>query len=297
MPSHGIAKLAGPSVFQRFYGQCAPQMKQMRLREKADPKPPGVWTRMGDRLRLLSLAPWLTLRDLSTFGAPLRLTKMLERRGLLDPQRSRRKVERFTRRMGQKRMLDMHMRMWRNSYKQNLAEGHMLHVYDYLVRVPLVIRWPERLPEGAVHQRMVRQPDIMPTLLDLLGVEPERLGDIDGRSFRPLLEDAEWSPPPAYLSITGIPLDLELRGVRTEAYKYTYGPENPELPEELYDLRSDPDETRNLAGGERARCTELRALAESLLPGASAPDFEPMTLEADDQARVERHLQELGYIE
>jgi len=44
------------------------------------------------------------------------------------------------------------------------------------------------------------------------------------------------------------PADLEIHGVRTEQHKYTFGPQNDELPQELYDLQADPGETRNLAG-------------------------------------------------
>jgi arylsulfatase A-like enzyme len=191
----------------------------------------------------------------------------------------------------------MHMRMWINSYKRNLEDGHMLHVYDFLVRVPLIVRWPRVLPAGAVHHRMVRQPDILPTVLDLLGIDPERIGDIDGRSFKPLIEGAAWQPPPAFLSVSGLPADLEIRGVRTEEYKYTYGPENPELPEELYDLRTDPGETQNLAATEPKRCAELRGLTDGLLPLDGREHVEMMTMTADEQQIIERRLQALGYIE
>ncbi len=292
-----IAKWAGPSVLQQLYGQCTPMMRQVRLRDHKDRLKYTWWTRLRDRLRLVRLLPMVYIHDLLSLGKPLKLTEMLKRRGLLNADRSKGKVERFVQGMGDEQLLDMHMRMWINSYKQNREDGHIIHVYDYLVKIPLVIRWRDHLPAGRVHDRMVRQPDILPTVLDLLGINGEAIGDIDGRSFRPLITGGSWEPRPAYLSLTGAPADLELRGVRTEEYKYTYGPENPDMPEELYDLRIDPAEQQNLAASDPQRCAELRELANSLRPAEGEVTPEVMNVDAEDQQRVEQHLRDLGYIE
>ena len=82
--------------------------------------------------------------------------------------------------------------------------------------------------------------------MDLIGADERAIGDVDGRSFRPLIEGQACESPTAYLSVSGLPADLEIRGVRTEEFKYTFGPQNPELPEELYDLQADPYEVNNL---------------------------------------------------
>ncbi|MFQ5806912.1 MAG: sulfatase [Phycisphaerae bacterium] len=296
MVPFGVAQWAGPSVLQEFYGQCVPLMRRVRLRGAQRRPKFGFGARLRDRLRLLRLTPMILLQDLLALGAPLKLTQMLQRRGLLDPTRARKKVERFTRALGQRRVLEMHMRMWINSYKRNIHEGHIIHVYDFLVRVPLVLHWPGHLPEGAIRARMVRLPDIVPTILDLLGVAGHELGEIDGRSFKPLIENQPWEPEPAFLSVSGTPVDLEIRGVRTEDYKYTFGPENDELPQELYDLRADPGETRNLADQCPDLRTELRALANQFVPASGQSPLEELALTPDDQRRVEKQLQELGYI-
>ena len=272
-------------------------MRNVRLREARGRPRFGFWVGLRDRLRLLRLTPMVFLQDLLALGAPLKLTRMLEKRGLLDPARARKKVERFTRSLGQQRLLDMHMRMWINSYRHNIDEGHIIHVYDYLVRVPLVLHWPGKLPAGTVHTRMLRQPDILPTILDLLGVERDAFGKIDGRSFKPLIDNLPWEPEPAFLSVSGTPADLEIRGVRTESYKYTFGPENDELPQELYDLRDDPGETRNLAQQNPDLCTELRTLANGFLPAEGELPPQGLALTPEDQRRAEKQLQELGYLE
>ncbi len=297
MVPFSVAKWAGPSVLQQFYEHCIPLMQGVRLRGEGKGPHYGRWARFRDRLRLLRLMPRVFLHDLLKLGAPVKLTAMMKRRGLLDEGRARLKVDRFVRSVGDQRLLDMHMRMWASSYKRNMVEGHIISVYDFLVRVPLVIRAPARLPCGRSYLQMVRQPDILPTILDLAGVDAARFGEIDGRSLRPLIEGQPWESRPAFLSLTGLPEDLELHGVRTEQYKYTYGPRNPEMPQELYDLRGDPGETRNLAEREPARCAELRQLTENLLAGMSQAPVEMLDITPDQQQSIERHLQELGYIE
>ncbi len=291
-----MAQWAGPSALQAFYGQATPALRSLRVRQPAALPRYSTWQRLGDRLRLLRLTPWLWLHDLLALGVPLKLTRMLRRRGLIDAQRAQPRVEALARSLGPQRLADMQLRMWINSYKHNLDEGHMLHVYESLVRVPLILYAPPRFSGGRTIERMVRQPDILPTLCELAGVPPEALPPIAGRSLVPLLAGRPWESPPAFLSVSGLPIDLELRGVRTERYKYTYGPENDELPVELYDLHDDPDETRNLAGEQPQRCHELRALAERFaLASRAAVAAPPATV--DEQRRVEEQLRALGYLE
>jgi arylsulfatase A-like enzyme len=297
MAPFAVAGWAGPSVLNQLYGQCTPMMRKVRLRDAKPSRNFGLWSRMRDRARLLRLTPMIFLQDLLALGTPLKLTRMLEKRGLLDPNRAKKKVERFSKSMNQDQLLDMHMRMWINSYKRNIDEGHVIHVYDFLVKVPLVFHWPGRITAGATIDRMARQPDILPTVLELIGVESGELGEIDGRSFRALIDGEPWTPEPAFVSVSGTPADLEIRGVRTESYKYTFGPENDELPQELYDLRDDPGETRNIAASNLSLCNELRELANSFLPKAGESPLDQMELSAEDQVRIEKHLQELGYIE
>lgn len=296
MAPFSVASWAGPSVLQELYGKCTPMMRTVRLRDRAAaPAQSSRWQRFRDRLRLAYLTPFVYLTDLFALGAPVKLTNMLKRRGLLDPERARKKVARLTGAMSQDELLAMHMRMWVNSYKRNFEEGHMIHVYDFLVKVPLILHWPGVLPPGKRNERMVRQTDILPTILELVGIPASELPPCDGVSAVPLInDDPVWQPRPAYVSVTGTPADIELRGVRTEEFKYTYGPENPDLPEELYDLAADPGETNNIAAHHPDRCAELRALADRYAD-ADTPLAE-MELSAKDQAQVEKHLQELGYL-
>jgi hypothetical protein len=292
-----------------MYGHSAPQMRGVRLRERSGVAAVGspartasahfgLWSRVKDRLRLLRLTPMVYLHDLLALGAPLKLTRMLERRGLLDPRRAEARVRRLRTAIGDERLLDMHLRMWINSYKRNTEEGHMVHVYDFLTRVPLILHAPGRLPAGVQIPRMVRQVDILPTLCDLAGLPAETWGAVEGQSLTPLLdrgvESKNWSARPAFQSVSGTPADIELRGVRTETHRFTYGPFNDELPCELYDLRADPGETVNIAGADPGLCDDLKAVADRFAIDAAAPA--EMNVPQDEQAEVERRLRGLGYL-
>ncbi|HMQ15986.1 MAG TPA: hypothetical protein PKC49_08435, partial [Phycisphaerae bacterium] len=232
-------------------------------------------------------------------------TDALRRRGGLSEHETERRVRALFERLGEPRVFDLYRRMWSSQFRRQLHEGHVLHVYDWLVRVPLVIGCGGDGPGARVVQGLagrtfdeqVRQVDIAAALLELLDIASPEDYSPDGRSFVPLVRGRPWRAVPALLSVAGRPRDLVMRGVRTEQYKYTFGPENPDLPRELYDLRRDPTEARNLAGEHPDLCREMEALADSLLP-ATAPRVSRLEgLTADEQRTLELRLRELGYVE
>jgi arylsulfatase A-like enzyme len=298
MPLFRLAYWTGPAVLQQFYEKLTPLVRDLSLPEMRSGLSFGRWVRMRDMLRLLGLLPRFRPADLLKLKARSGGTALLKSLGLLDPDRSLRKVDRLARKLGRDRLLEMQLRLWLNSYRANLEEGHGMHVYDYLIRVPLVIFAPGRVPAGMVIPRMIRQPDLLPTLLDLIGLSDDRFDRRDGRSFKALLEGRPWQPSPAFISVTGAPRDLEIIGVRTEEYKYTYAPANSKLPEELYDLGADPKEMVNLAGQDAARCRAYRRLADSFMGGEKSTP--PALSSPDDEAAVkaiERNLRALGYLD
>ncbi len=60
-----------------------------------------------------------------------------------------------------------------------------INLYDWGVRMPLAIRWPNRIPGGRVVDDFVSHVDFAPTFLDAAGLQPP--DDIDGRSLLPTL--------------------------------------------------------------------------------------------------------------
>src|SRR5206468_4322383 len=120
---------------------------------------------------------------------------------------------------------------------------HGLLLYDAVLRVPLIIN----MPGGAarVVQRQVRHVDLMPTLLAIAGVKPA--GALDGRSLMPAMAgrgDTPAGDDVSYAESWYGRLHFgwsELRSVRVDGWKFIAGPRP-----QLYDLRKDPDERRNL---------------------------------------------------
>jgi arylsulfatase A-like enzyme len=145
--------------------------------------------------------------------------------------------------------------------EHGLIEKWLMH--EESLRVPLLIRYP-RLPlQGKRLSPMVLSIDVAPTLLDFAGVTIP--AEIDGRSLRPLLEgkDVAWRDSFFYehhFHAGGrIP---RTEGVRTTDWKYiTYF--DVGMPyTELYDLKRDPREEKNLAADPRFKdkLTELAKL-------------------------------------
>lgn len=140
-------------------------------------------------------------------------------------------------------------------------------MYESSIRVPLLVRYPARVAAGVDRSHMVLNVDAAPTLLELTGVPVPKA--MQGRSFAPLLlgQTPPWREDFLY-EFFEYPAEhcaRKHRGVRTKRWKLIHLYEQPEQWE-LYDLESDPDETRNLAGDRRHAATErmLRERMEEL---------------------------------
>jgi arylsulfatase A-like enzyme len=138
--------------------------------------------------------------------------------------------------------------------------GYKGTVYEGGIHVPCYVRWPSHLRAGLVVEPIAAHIDLLPTLVDAAGLKLPGDLKVDGKSLLPLLEarpGVDW--PDRKLFFQWHRGDAPEMGrafaVRTERYKLV-GPEpipkpgqpKPDLPEpELYDLRTDPYETRNIA--------------------------------------------------
>jgi len=119
-------------------------------------------------------------------------------------------------------------------------------MYEESLRMPFLIRWPGKIKPGSVSKAMILNVDFAPTLLDAAGVKPPI--DVQGRSFLPLLEGktpANWRAAMYYRYYHPGHHNVAAHyGVRTDRYKLIYFNKLDQW--ELYDLRKDPREMRNL---------------------------------------------------
>ena len=135
-------------------------------------------------------------------------------------------------------------------------------MYEETYHIPLIVRWPGVVEPGTVCTDLVRLHDLMPTILDIAGLEtPDRA---DSRSFRPLLEGtapAEW-PQSLFAEYHGDEFGFySQRMVVTDRYKYVH---NAFGIDELYDHGTDPHELHNLIDHPEYE-TSRRELRETLL--------------------------------
>ncbi|MCC6490421.1 MAG: sulfatase-like hydrolase/transferase [Candidatus Hydrogenedentes bacterium] len=168
---------------------------------------------------------------------------------------------------------------------------HAIFIYDATVHVPLLFRWPGRMPAGSVYEGPVRCVDLMPTVLAALGVPGA--DRTQGADLGPALRgDVSPLALPQYseslLSELGFGM-APLYGVRMEGHKLIRAPKP-----ELYELHSDPQELRNRYGDMPERVEKMNAeldrIAAESAEFATATKQNPMDQETLDM------LQALGYL-
>jgi len=131
---------------------------------------------------------------------------------------------------------------------EGLAHHQMVRkntLYDEAARVPLLFSWPGHIPENTTNTtHLASGLDIVPTLCDYAGIKTPK--SMRGVSLRPILEGR--SVPGHEFVITEVNAN-KARMVRTQRYKYvTY---KDDSVEQLFDMKHDPGETRNLATNSR----------------------------------------------
>jgi arylsulfatase A-like enzyme len=169
--------------------------------------------------------------------------------------------------------------------------GHSFHVYEDLVRVPLVLAGPGVPSRGKV-RTAIRHLDVFPTILDLAGVSDERASQAQGSTVRPLFE-APGPDRPGYseaVSVNWTP-DRWLVSVRDGGWKYVKRVDGS--ARWLWKL---PDEKTDLTRRHPEQVDRLELLLSEMQGGASlAAHGEDLSQE--ESSEMEKHLRELGYLE
>jgi len=168
---------------------------------------------------------------------------------------------------------------------------HSYTIYDATQRIPLLMSGPG-LPRGRSVTSPVRLIDVAPTLLAFAGAEP--LPDVAGRDLRPLIDgdDAEGERV-AYMETLATRLDhgwSPLLGLRTARFKYIRAPRP-----ELYDVRADPAERRDVAASQPEVVARLDRLLSERMAASSGPRADGrLAVGLDDADRA--RLRSLGYV-
>lgn len=167
---------------------------------------------------------------------------------------------------------------------------HGFFIYNSTLHVPLIIKGAGLKPR--VVQEPVSLVDVMPTLLQALAIPVP--GSVQGRSLWGLALGHSAGSPSNIYAETYLPLLHfrwnQLRGLERGGYQFIQAPRP-----ELYSLRDDPKELKNLYRGSQARARELQNQLDSLIRRYTPAGNTATAREMTDPALLER-LRSLGYV-
>lgn len=164
--------------------------------------------------------------------------------------------------------------------------------YDGGHRVPFFVHWPEgNLTGGKDVAPITAHVDVLPTLIDLCGINSPQEVKFDGVSIRPLLDGQHDQPWPDRILVTDSqrvkdPIKWRKSSVMTSQWRLING-------KQLYDIRNDPGQQTDVASGHPAvvqRLTEFYdAWWQELLPTFSNDTAIYLGHPRDNPARLTSH--------
>lgn len=141
-------------------------------------------------------------------------------------------------------------------------------LYDEIIHVPLILRYPAAIPSGRVVEQVVESIDIMPTLLELARLEAPPW--VQGTSLlaamrtgpagddKPAVAFSESCPCGYQCKADDPSRDVRLVSLRSSNWKLIVTHAQGASVSALYDLREDPRELRNVADKHAAIVDQLK---------------------------------------
>lgn len=174
--------------------------------------------------------------------------------------------------------------------------SHSAQPYDELIRVPLILKFPEAAGRGMTIREQIRLVDVMPTVLDYVGSPTPK--DLDGKSLWPVLQNRLAGGERSLEETHAVSeIEMSLRGVnrylasiRTPTWKLMGEPGGAL---ELYNLLEDPGEQDDRFTDRPAEAAHL----EELLMRAAEAREEATSDQVPLEAETVDSLRALGYIE
>jgi arylsulfatase A-like enzyme len=185
--------------------------------------------------------------------------------------------------------------------------GHHFTLCDYLIRVPLILKFPKDINIKGKVKTLVNTNSLFLTLLrvnnlkeksDLICIDSLPLKDTNTTNGKcvfseyltPFTDMFEKVDPKADVR----KFDRKLRAVRNDRYKYIWTSNGED---ELYDLYSDPEERINIANAQSEVLKELKMTLERWLKNLKVLEHRQKVWELDkEDEEVIKRLQSLGYL-
>ena len=186
--------------------------------------------------------------------------------------------------------------------------GHGKSVYQEELRIPLIFSLPGVIPEGGRSVALVQGVDILPTLLDLLGIPKPEI--MSGQSLLPVILGPAGSPGPEVPIYSWSNISIPKQGAayfgseklvsvrlgRWKLARTTRKRGTPYHTYQLFDLEKDAGEQNDIWFRQTVVGHTLRQLLENKIrQDEGIVDPSPLTEPIDEE--VEQNLRALGYIE
>ena len=191
-----------------------------------------------------------------------------------------------------------------NFGEHNFYFQHGSSLYEPSLKTPLIFRYPKSIPKGKIISQRVQNIDIMPTVLEMLGIPI--LDKIDGVSLLPLIKE-KTKKSMSFIFAESIEEHFKgnervfFPGIRGKwramiegDWKIIYIPHPENDIFELYNLKDDPEEKNNLIGKEKEIASHMK---NKILEFLKLQDNEGDANIPDLTEKSKKLLRKLGYID
>jgi N-acetylglucosamine-6-sulfatase len=165
-------------------------------------------------------------------------------------------------------------------------------MHEESIRVPMLVRYPKMINGGTKVPQMVLNIDLAPSVLEMC--DATALKKVHGMSWAGLLsgKSTQWRKAwyYEYNYEKQFPYTPNVRGVRTDRWKYVHYPHGDGGPDrhksELYDLKNDPGELKNLID-DPVHAATIKSLQKQLQMLMSQTDALPDKMPVDEGIKKE----------
>ncbi|MDL5363427.1 sulfatase [Halalkalicoccus sp. NIPERK01] len=192
---------------------------------------------------------------------------------------------------------------------ENLGEhglmDHQYCLYDTLIHVPLVVRYPELFEAGTRNEGLVELRDLYPTMLDIADIDGSTEEDLSANSIANDDQTREHiiaeyvTPQPSMNALESrvgesseiYQYDRGLRCLRTPDWKYIEGTDGSTT---LYNVSNDPDEQIDVSGSNADTHIKLKTRLEGR--DGKIRQIEGQTA-TGMKKKTQQRLEDLGYLQ
>jgi len=165
--------------------------------------------------------------------------------------------------------------------------GHHLSLFDDLIHIPLIMRYPSVVPKNKCIKHLVQNCDLLPTLIDFLGIDDDiAKEEIQGVSLVPTWDDhpvrefiiAEYMKPLQTIeralrrnvNFDYRPWLRRIKVLRTLDYKYHWYSDGQDM---LFDINKEPGERNNIIDKNPEQALKMKAILEKFLISLKKRDY------------------------